>query len=390
MTLFSNIIRRHTRLMEALICNRLLKIVRVIASGKVFLQQPFCIFLSGERNISVIHNDISDVAYTAIRVWAWNVHGTRLDDFNSGEAAVFNVSFNHVHKAGTGLLSDFGAIFVTSRPGSPDCVSTWGAEKCAVAALVHGNVIHNVRHFDHSGIGIYTDESSSHANLTNNLVFDCGSWGLHLHCGTHHVVHNNLFVGNAAQTPDTSVATYAQRGDYAVEPFCNFRSHPTSTQGALLSQNIFDQQDAPLARIGRPVSVFNNLSNANASVYGNVSNTVSGMSLAANVYSFARGVTAQFPGSRTLQAWQKETGEDAGSMSGTPGFASNLLAAMDRLDFRVEPDRSAAVKAVGFIPLDLTSVGPRHSALQLAECSNDGGDRGVWWQGCSVLPLHGK
>ena len=77
-------------------------------------------------------------------------------------------------------------------------------------------------------------------------------------------------------------------------------------------------------------------------------------------------------------------------MAGVPGFATNLLAALGRWDFRVEPDRSAAVKAVGFIPLDLTSVGPRRSALHLAECSNNGGDHGAWWQGCNVLPLHGN
>ena len=181
-------------------------------AGKVFLQQPFCVFLSGYRNISAIHNDISDVAYTAIRVWAWNVHGKRLDDFNTGTAAVFNVSFNHIHAAGTGLLSDFGAIFVTSRPGTPDCIASWGSHKCAVAALVHGNVIHNVRHFDHSGIGLYTDESSSHANLTNNLVFDCGSWGLHLHCGTDHVVLNNIFAGKNWKRIRRSFLLFTSRG----------------------------------------------------------------------------------------------------------------------------------------------------------------------------------
>jgi hypothetical protein len=352
--------------------------------GKVFMQQPFCIFLTGRRNITVIHNDISDVAYSAIRVWAWNVQGARLDEFNSGTAAVFNVSFNHISKAGTGLLSDFGAVFVTSRPGHPDCVSTWGQGKCAVAALIHGNVIHQVRHFDHSGIGLYTDESSSLANLTGNLVFDCGSWGLHLHCGTRHTVRNNIFAGNAAQPPDGRVETYAERGHYAAEPFCNFRSHPTSSQGAALHRNIFDQRDAPLAGLGRRVSIFNNLSAAapRPSVYGNVSNTVVGMRFSSNVYSFAEHVVAQFPGGRALEEWQNETGEDPGSVAGSPGFAHNLLPALARRDFRVDPSRSAALRAVGFQPLDLASVGPRRPALQLATCANDGGDAGVWWRGC--------
>ena len=83
-----------------------------------------------------------------------------------------------------------------------------------------GNVIHNVRHFDHGGAGIYTDESSGRTNITRNLVFDVGGWGLHLHCGMWHAVTHNVFAGNKAQPP---IGVYASKQqDYAVEPFCNF------------------------------------------------------------------------------------------------------------------------------------------------------------------------
>jgi hypothetical protein len=136
----------------------------------------------------------------------------------------------HLPTPSTGLLSDFGAIFVTTRPGGShhDCVVSYGVEKCTVGALVSHNVIHNVRHFDHSGAGLYTDESSSGTNLTHNLVFDCGGWGVHLHCGQKHSVVNNIFAGNAAQLPVVG-ATKASK-DYGLEPFCNFRSHNTSVQ----------------------------------------------------------------------------------------------------------------------------------------------------------------
>jgi hypothetical protein len=95
-------------------------------------------------------------------------------------------------------------------------------------------------------------------NVTNNLVFDCGSWGLHLHCGNQHYVRNNLFAGNTAQPPSNLVASYTNRATYAIEPFCNFKFHSNSSQGVLLTNNIFDENVAPSAGVGRAgISVLN-------------------------------------------------------------------------------------------------------------------------------------
>ena len=351
--------------------------------GRVFMQQPFCIFVSGKKNITVAHNDVSEVPYTAIRVWSFDVEGSRADAFFRG-VPVFNISHNHVHDVGMGLLSDFGAIFVTTRPSSGDCVVGWGEERCGVSALVDSNVVHNVRHYDHSGIGLYTDESSGMANLTRNLVFDCGSWGLHLHCGRRHLVRGNIFAGNAAQLPDSGVTSDKERGDYAAEPFCNFKSHGGSSQGAVIEKNIFDQHDAPFAGVGRSVSIFNNRSNSSTSVYGNISNTQRGMAFHSNLYSFAgHSASAQFPGGLSLRQWQKETGQDSGSVTGSPGFALAQSTLGERRDYRVLASRSAAIRAVGFVPLDLSLVGPQ-GVLPLVECANDGGDSGEWWRGCEL------
>jgi hypothetical protein len=37
--------------------------------GRIFLQQPYCVFLTGSANISLTHSDISDVPYGAVRVF---------------------------------------------------------------------------------------------------------------------------------------------------------------------------------------------------------------------------------------------------------------------------------------------------------------------------------
>jgi hypothetical protein len=168
---------------------------------------------------------------------------------------------------------------------------------------------------------MYTDESSSGTNLTHNLVFDVGGWGLHLHCGQQHSVVNNIFAGNAAQLPTPGAR--AHYADYGLEPFCNFEFHNTSVQGAQLERNIFDQRVTSAAGVGRAVSVFNNQSSSLPSIYGNISNTLINMSFAKNIFSCVDsnhsqhvsakaggggnkgGCWSDFPGAQSFEEWQK-------------------------------------------------------------------------------------
>eukprot|EP00039_Didymoeca_costata_P025599 m.13918 g.13918 ORF g.13918 m.13918 type:complete len:779 (+) comp4953_c0_seq2:339-2675(+) len=349
--------------------------------GQTFIQQPFCVFVSGKSGINVLHNDISNVPYSGIRVWAFNKPSEK---FNEG-VPVFNISFNHVHHVGLGLLSDFGAIFVTSRPGSgADCIGSYGEQRCQVAVLVTNNVIHTVRHFDHSGIGIYTDESSSLTNITKNLVFDCGSWGLHLHCGDKHVVRNNIFAGNAAQQP-VALETYSLRSNYAVEPFCNFGAHNDSIQGTVMTRNVFDQAITSAAGVGRAVSILNNVTGANT-VYGNINNTVINVSSFSNLYSCVSGSDCKgnFPNARSFQEWQQQTNEDVGSCTGNPGFSKGFSA---RRDYRIQLNQSQCASKIRFEEISFDNVGPRKELLSpiVGVCNNNGGSESVWWQGCVSL-----
>ena len=80
--------------------------------GQTFLQQPYCVFVSGASNITVRNNDISDVAYSGIRVWghfATDSVATRA--FDSGTSAVFTIENNHVRVLLT-LLFYYSFYFV--------------------------------------------------------------------------------------------------------------------------------------------------------------------------------------------------------------------------------------------------------------------------------------
>jgi hypothetical protein len=252
------------------------------------------------------------------------------------------------------------------------------------------------------------------------LVFNASGWGVHIHCGAWHVVTNNVFAGNAAVLPPASFPQYTFQ-DYAAEPFCNFQFHPHAPQRVQVTRNIFDQSVAPSVGIGRTVSILNN-NTVQHQGYGNTSNAIRNATLDYNLYSCWDAVTyvangvgsgggggggggdgrgtidaarngcrSDFPGDtvagRTFAGWKAAAHQDEHSVVGSPGFGDDAATTLAlRRDFRVDPARSEAVRAIGFEPLDARAdaVGPRSSLLSLAHCHNFGGDVGVWWQGCSL------
>ena len=185
--------------------------------GRVFLIQPYCVYLGGKRNISIEHCDISDVPYSGIRALGSRVHEAE---------PLFRIEANHLHRFGSAfspthygltgtLLSDFGGIFVTTHPGfHGDCAegnNEGHPQACAADANVHNNVVHNGRYFQHGCVGLYADQAVSHVNFSSNLVFDIGSAGLELHCGSADTVTGNIFAGNAVQDATCSTGPPLQQ-----------------------------------------------------------------------------------------------------------------------------------------------------------------------------------
>ena len=211
------------------------------------------------------------------------------------------IAFNHIHDIGQKLLSDMGGIYTLGvQPGT----------------VLRNNLIYNVSSAHYGGWCIYPDEGSSHLLIENNVCYDADRQPFHQHYGRENMVRNNIwaFGGEA-------VAIYSR-----LEPHRGF----TWIRNIMVSNGepIFRSIHAPENEARR---IFSDL-NLFYALKGRPYFAVGGKKL-------------------TLKQWQA-MGRDMYSIVANPKFKN-----LNKRDLRLATD-SPALK-LGFVPIDLSKVGPR-------------------------------
>lgn len=218
-----------------------------------------------------------------------------------GQAYGNIIEYNHLHHIGQSMLSDMGAIYLLGvSPGT----------------RVRYNIVHDVVSRGYGGMGIYTDEGSSDILIENNLVYRTKSAGYQHHYGARNLVRNNIF----AFSREAQIAR--GRGEAHV--------------GFTFTRNIvfFDNDGLVVTGNGYPPNA----------VEG-------GIDYDYNLYFNRSGAPLRYD-ETSPKDWHGKYGQDRHSLIADPLFVD-----ADGGDFTLRADSPAF--ALGFVPFDLSTVGPR-------------------------------
>lgn len=265
------------------------------------------VLLMNAEHTRIVHNHIHDGYYTGVSVgWVWG-HMPSVSFAN-------DISWNHIHDIGKGLLSDMGGIYTLG-------VSTG-------TRLTH-NLIHGIDARNYGGWGLYNDEGSTGILLEDNVVYDTKFAGYHMHFGRECIVRNNIFGGGR-------IDQVARTRRMAHISFYFYNNIVYWTQGKLHTGNWDDPDDYDFVYHPDHVRQLRKTTECDWNLYFN---------------PLLKRRDARFGPGLTWEDWRAR-GEDEHSLWADPKFADPAAH-----DFSLPPD-SPAFK-LGFRPIDLSAVGPR-------------------------------
>jgi len=285
--------------------------------GMTNMLQPSCIHARGSRNINIMNNHIYNTCYAGIRA-GWQ-QGFKVDYVKRDEY-VFKIERNHIHHFGQGILNDFGGIYLSMN--QQDCKINQKDEVCHLHALVRHNVIHHSQSYLYGGTGIHCDTAASSVIIESNWLYRLYDGAFLFHCGI-----NNKAFGNVVY----------QTGNRRMIGTCN--KVMTGKNGLLPRQEF---------------KVFGNvfyIENTEALMWRKSDFWVFDVpEFDQNIYFFPYSLRNQtnifFPKGRSFEEWQKETGNDLGSIVTNPNFFDKR-----KDDFRLKLKYPASRLTVGRLNL---------------------------------------
>ena len=271
----------------------------IVSGGHVFAAGTG-VFITFAKDCTVTHNEICDLYYSGICCgWRWGYAPAPNRDNE--------LSWNHIHHLGKGVLSDMGFIY------------TLGDSRGTVVKGNHGHDMFSYGYTGSGGTGLYPDEGSRGILWTSNLVHHTKTSALSQHYGRDNFFKNNIFAFSTK--PDSSVA-----GRWRVEKHTSL----------ICSNNVFMWRAGHHAwrgpGKGRPAPVHD-------LVFGS------------NLWWSPDPIATNAFNGGTWEKW-REDGMDEGSLIADPLFR-NWQAG----DWRLKPE-SPALK-IGFDPWDYTFAGVR-------------------------------
>ncbi|RXZ84473.1 right-handed parallel beta-helix repeat-containing protein [Paenibacillaceae bacterium] len=253
----------------------------------------------------IAHNHIHHLFYTGISCgWEWGYKDNVTKDNT--------IEFNHIHDLGFGLINDMGGIYLLGvQPGT----------------VVRGNLIYNVTKKNYGGWGIYLDEGSAHVIVENNIVYRTHSQCFHENIGGENIVRNNIFAF----------------GGEGLATLTHIEAHNSITY----EKNIFISDGTPIFVGKHEGALQQNAFRSDCNILWDIS----GKGVCHANYDKDDHAQMRYLEWFDMEQW-RALGYDLHSIEADPGFTNARQG-----DFTLAA--ASPVIAHGFVPFELSTVGPR-------------------------------